>query len=146
MISIAKVNDVDRIYSLSSSLITDPQLSKDDILRYVDDKNILMLVLQDGEMIIGYSIIRLSIDEAEIDEIGIDKNYQGKGYGKTLLKEVEHQLYQRGIKRVLLEVREKNLTAISLYKKSGYQIYKRREKYYLDDNALCMHKEIKDEG
>lgn len=146
MISIAKVNDVDRIYSLSSSLITDPQLSKDDILRYVDDKNILMLVLQDGEMIIGYSIIRLSIDEAEIDEIGIDKNYQGKGYGKTLLKEVEHQLYQRGVKRVLLEVREKNLTAISLYEKSGYQIYKRREKYYLDDNALCMHKEIKDEG
>lgn len=49
--------------------------------------------------------------------MGIIKEYIGKGWGKTLLK-----AQIRSIEQVALEVYQKNIRAISLFKSLGFEI------------------------
>ncbi len=92
-------------------------------------------------MIAGFIIYSTILDEAEILNIVIDNERKGKGYGKYLLQEILNELKAKGIKTVFLEVGDNNSTAIYLYKKFGFKVYNRREKYYKNgEDAVLMKK------
>jgi len=49
----------------------------------------------------------------------------------------------QGLKKILLEVRKNNPTAIALYESSGFKITGIREKYYNNtEDAVLMEKKI----
>ena len=75
--------------------------------------------------------------------IGIKKEYQGRGFGKKLLKELLEILKEKGIKAVFLEVRENNAPAIRLYEKNGFRVLGKRRGYYSGEDALIMEKILK---
>lgn len=52
--------------------------------------------------------------------IGVDPQYQGKGYGSMLLKEFERRAIVKGFKNAQLSVRKDNMQAIAAYKKNGW--------------------------
>ena len=54
--------------------------------------------------------------------IGVDPEYQGKGYGSILLKEFERRAREKGFRRINLSVRKDNQQAISAYLKNGWAI------------------------
>ena len=54
--------------------------------------------------------------------IGVDPEYQGKGYGSVLLKEFERRAREKGLERLNLSVRCDNEQAISAYLKNGWVI------------------------
>ena len=57
-----------------------------------------------------------------------------------MLSEAMRQVEQSGVKRIMLEVRESNKSAIHLYEKLGYRHIHRRKAYYSNpkEDALIM--------
>ena len=105
----------------------------------------LYVLLDDKEVPIGFLCVRFDDEsEAEIDYIAIKKEEEGKGYASLFLKEVLDELHKNGIVKFFLEVRSKNQRAISLYERNGFVQYRVRKNYYLDDDALCYLKEVKE--
>jgi [ribosomal protein S18]-alanine N-acetyltransferase len=70
------------------------------------------------------------MDELEIDNLVVAEFARRQGVGRALLVEGLHVAWQRGAKNAYLEVREDNLTALSLYKSLGFTVVGRRKDYY----------------
>ena len=68
------------------------------------------------------STMTFSIEEGitMTEEIFVVPSYQGKGLGKTLLREVLHRLKDKGVEKVELEVKNHNRPARGLYESLGY--------------------------
>jgi ribosomal-protein-alanine N-acetyltransferase len=111
---------------------------------YLDTMGFELYVLEDEKKDIGFACVRIEEEtEAEIDDIAISKDEEGKGKADFLLKEVLKELKEEGVQTVFLEVRSKNQRAISLYERNGFNCYRKRLRYYPDDDALCYLREEK---
>ncbi len=83
-----------------------------------------------------------------VESIAVLPEKKGKGIGKILMKEMESICKTRGAVRVVLEVREKNYSAIKFYESLGYRKSRIIENYYIipyrgSRNAFFMEKELK---
>ncbi|PEB39276.1 GNAT family N-acetyltransferase [Bacillus pseudomycoides] len=61
----------------------------------------------------------------------VHPSYQGKGYGKSILQYIVHQLLTEGRTKIELEVETKNDNALKLYKQCGFEITTRYDYYDL---------------
>ena len=85
--------------------------------------------------------------EAEILTIAIDPRYRGQGLSRNLLLTHLGHLAARGVRTIFLEVEENNRPALSLYKRIGFAVVSRRERYYQEPggeqlNALLMRRDL----
>ena len=85
---------------------------------------------------VGFILYRQAFDDAEIITICVLPEYQGKGYGNLLLKEMLKKLNKPG--KCFLEVSELNKDAIRLYKKNGFKISHVRKNYYGENKDAYM--------
>ena len=90
--------------------------------------------------LIGFVHINKLYENMDIVNIVVDDNYRQKGIGTKLINYVLG-LYD-DLENVLLEVNDKNKAAISLYKKSGFEVINVRKNYYGEDDALIMKRVI----
>ena len=88
----------------------------------------------DGEMM-GYGVVMMASTEAHILNLCIHPSHQSKGYGRELLEFLIDQSQQNSADMVLLEVRESNASAITLYESSGFHELGVRRDYYPADNG-----------
>lgn len=99
----------------------------------------------------GYIAFYGTIESTDIFEIAILKSCQNKGFGKILLENSIKKLFFSKIKNnvscdinffgeeIFLEVCEKNLFAIKLYEKTGFEKISVRKNYYgQNKNAIIM--------
>ena len=82
-----------------------------------------------------------AIDTADILNISINKDYQGKGYGKKLLHNLIKKLKDRAIGQLILEVRKSNQAAITFYLKHGFEEISLRKNYYMINSKHPNQKE-----
>ena len=68
----------------------------------------------------AYVGMYVSFDEAEITNVAVDPQWRGLGYAQALIAEAKRCMKLQQIQRILLEVRDSNVPAISLYKKYGF--------------------------
>ena len=80
--------------------------------------------------LMGFFVLSSVLDEASLLNICIAASLQGQGLGGTLLRECIQRCRQRGMSRLLLEVRAANHRAIALYARYGFQLDGRRKQYY----------------
>jgi len=111
------------------------------------DRNTLTHRLRRGRRIIGFSVSRIAVDEAEILSIAIAAEERGKGLSRDLLQTHLGHLAGRGVRKVFLEVEENNQPARRLYERMGFRVVGRRERYYRDPsgqqlNALVMQRDL----
>lgn len=97
----------------------------------------------DGNIAVGFIAGHLIPGETEILSFGVLKKYQGQGIGEDLLQKFLNESRAKGTTRVLLDVAEDSLAAITLYQKYQFEIFGRRERYYARDgqnrvDALLM--------
>lgn len=79
--------------------------------------------------------------EARILILAVDERARGKGIGARLVKLFEERFGDRAIRRINLEVRLSNETAIRLYEKLGFEKRKVLPRYYADgEDAYLMTK------
>jgi ribosomal-protein-alanine N-acetyltransferase len=101
------------------------------------------LVLEINKKVNGYIGLWITPDGADVINFYVDKEYQGRGFGKKLLKFAIDLCTMSKVKQISLEVRENNEVAIALYEKMGFKFSHKRERYYSDNtDALVMIKEL----
>ena len=110
-------------------------------------RNTLVHRLRMGRKIIGFSVSRIGADEAEILSIAVAESHRGRGLSSTLLLTHLGHLAGRGVRTVFLEVEENNQPARRLYKRAGFAVAGRRERYYRQAsgeplNALLMRRDL----
>lgn len=87
----------------------------------------------------GYCIGTVICGECEIQRICVDDRFRREGIGYSLMNFVVDNIKAD---LFLLEVRESNLPAISLYKKSKFEPYYVRKNYYgPGENAVLMRRQ-----
>ena len=89
-----------------------------------------------------YAIMMQAADEAELLNIGVAAAWQRKGLGRMTLNEMLQTARAMNMKRVFLEVRPSNVTAIALYRRTGFDLIGVRRGYYQgvngSEDALVM--------
>jgi [ribosomal protein S18]-alanine N-acetyltransferase len=111
------------------------------------ESNTLMHRLRLRRKTIGFAVSRIGADEAEILSIAVDPRYRGQGLSRNLLLTHLGHLAGRGVRTIFLEVEENNRPALSLYKRAGFAVIGRRERYYQEPggeqlNALLMRRDL----
>ncbi|MFH2133901.1 MAG: ribosomal protein S18-alanine N-acetyltransferase [Pseudomonadota bacterium] len=80
--------------------------------------------------LVGYAVIMLAVDEAELLDIAIASAQQRKGLGKKLLNEMLALGRKNEMRRMVLEVRASNASAVALYRSAGFSDIGLRRDYY----------------
>ncbi|MEP6344091.1 MAG: ribosomal protein S18-alanine N-acetyltransferase [Maricaulaceae bacterium] len=78
----------------------------------------------------GFIVARLAADQAEIITIAVDPKRRGQGIGQKLMQQAFTHLCGNGVDLLFLEVAEDNFSAITLYKKCGFNPIGKRPAYY----------------
>ncbi len=83
-----------------------------------------------GEVITGYGVLLIGVNEAHVLNICIDPHWRGQGLGYYLLQALLEVARRHRVQQVLLEVRLSNLVAHALYASLGFREQGRRARYY----------------
>ena len=92
------------------------------------------------EKLAGYIGGRTIAGETEIFNVAVSPEFRRKGIAKALIEKFIETVREKETQVIFLEVRTSNLSAISLYEKSGFVFCGIRKDYYTDpkENALLM--------
>lgn len=98
-------------------------------------------LLYPGELVAGYLIMWVVVDEAQIQNIAVNPALRGHGVGKALLAQGLKLAKARGATWASLEVRPSNLAARRLYASLGFIEVGRRPGYYQPEgeDALLLN-------
>lgn len=106
------------------------------------------LLLTDDETdskIVGYIIYWVLFDECQILNVVVDPPFRGKGFAKRMMRQAAQEALQRDIKKVSLEVRKSNTSAIQLYQGLHFVITHVRRGFYSNgEDAYLMTLHLED--
>ena len=85
----------------------------------------------------GFIHTQNGLDIIDLLNIIVKPEYQNQGIGSVLLKYI---IDNKQNKKIMLEVRSKNINAIKLYQKYDFKIINIRKNYYKDDDAIIMER------
>lgn len=138
-----KDSEIDQAAFIEKQNFTDPW-SQNGIAETLSQKQSVILVAVQEEMVLGYLIAYHVLDEGEIARIAVLKKYQNQGVGGRLLAELEILCRQKGISKLMLDVRSGNKTAEHFYRKHGFAVDGCRRSYYTEpiEDAVLMSREI----
>jgi [ribosomal protein S18]-alanine N-acetyltransferase len=93
----------------------------------------------DGRLV-GMLILWMIMDEVHIATVATHPEFRRQGISTQLLVGALKSAYAEGARSALLEVRAGNLAAQELYRKFGFEVVGRRERYYKDnhEDAVLM--------
>lgn len=83
-----------------------------------------------GDIVTGFAISRIIVDEAELLTIALDPEVRGRGLSAELLRRHAARARRAGAERLFLEVAADNAPALALYKGLGFVEIGRRKGYY----------------
>ena len=92
----------------------------------------------------AYLLFRDLEREGELFRIGTDPSRRREGFAARLLRHYVTDCENKGIEKIFLEVRSRNLAAKELYEKAGFEKIALRKRYYQDpaDDALIYQKKM----
>lgn len=97
---------------------------------------------REGGKLAAFALGRVVADEGELYQIGTLSEFRRRGIAERLLAELHGKMREKGASVCFLEVRSRNVSAIALYEKSGYERISVRKGYYNDDDAVIMRKKL----
>ena len=84
----------------------------------------------DDDLVVGFSLCRRVVDEAELLLIAVVEPARGRGFGAKLLETALADARIRGAASMFLEMRDGNRSAAELYLRRGFVEIGRRRDYY----------------
>ena len=156
-VRLARPSDQPRLVEIASHSVTAAQWNQAEYLKLfsIDEPNIqsqsdtqakaqsqsrTALVVEQDANVVGFIVGRQVEDEWEIENIAVTGTARRHGLGSRLVGELLNLVRSHGGKSVLLEVRESNGAARSLYEKWGFLEVGRRKMYYQNppEDALVL--------
>ncbi len=136
MLREANIYDIARINELGS-ILNENFSSLYNINEMLDDGFSKVIVYEKKDLVVGFICATVLYDTCDILCLVVDPLYRRKLIASNLITYLITDIGE-DLKLVTLEVRAHNIPAINLYKKFGFEIIHKREKYYKDDDAYLM--------
>lgn len=95
------------------------------------------IIAKKQDEILGFAGLNFILDEAHIANIAVKKNMRRKKIGSKLLETLIKKALSTS-SSITLEVNEKNIPAIKLYQKYGFQTVRKKKKILLK-HIWCIH-------
>jgi ribosomal-protein-alanine N-acetyltransferase len=103
-------------------------------------------VLVQARQIAGYGIMQVVADEAHVLNLCIERESQGQGFGRAMLRGLMDVARDHGARQVYLEVRPSNDVAIGLYQSEAFKTVGMRRGYYPStpgrEDAFILSREL----
>ncbi|MDD2423290.1 MAG: ribosomal protein S18-alanine N-acetyltransferase [Candidatus Cloacimonetes bacterium] len=128
--------DLPAVFEIENRSFQDPwpcEAFSEEVLQYA-------MVLDVDDVLSGYILYHVILDEAVILNFAIDPDKRRQGHGEYLLGQSLSELSESGCTRFFLDVRRSNAQAIKLYEKHGFMTLGIRKGYYHDppEDAIVM--------
>lgn len=142
MVSIRKIiiDDLKEVLEIENLSFNDPWTKK---MFEEEIKNGDFYVVVENERILGYLGFTMVCNEASLVNFAIHPSYRRKGIGTKILRYLINIAKEKKGKKIFLEVRKSNISAISFYKKHKFREVGIRKGYYgTDEDAIIMACEL----
>lgn len=102
-----------------------------------EEKHTLFFMIKFNEQIVGATWLEnITENDAKIGIYIALTNFRGKGIGSEVIKILIGMGFKEmNLKRLFLNVREKNVNALKCYEKCGFKITKKNPKTYFSDSS-----------
>lgn len=102
-----------------------------------------VIVIYDGDTPIGCAAFKKYDDiHAEVKRVFIKEEYRGRGISRCLMENLEKAAKDKGYKYFILESGEPLVSAMALYRKTGYTVIPNYGQYKDMPDSICMMKEL----
>ena len=135
----AQKTDLSLIFELEKQCFSEPY-SQSTLSYFHENGSYIAIYLLDSTPV-GYAVLDLATpDFAEIMRIAVLPQSRGKGYANGIMQFLTDKARECKKDKILLEVRESNAPAISLYQKFGFKTDGVRKNYYKNplENGILM--------
>jgi ribosomal-protein-alanine N-acetyltransferase len=106
-------------------------------------RGLLWLLTDEAGAVRGALLGERVLDEAHVHLLAVERSLRRRGAGTALLAAAFDDARSAGARRVLLEVRASQAPALALYLKQGFEIVRRRSRYYADgEDALLLERGV----
>ena len=151
----AAERDIERIIEIERSWKHLSHWSLDAYYRLVEQDGFtssLVAELEDGREaggesapIVGFVIFHVSDYISEIYNIAVDSRHSRLGVGTLLMQRTMELSRTEGARKLMLEVRKSNLTAIRFYDRFRFRISGERHNYYSNpvEDAYVMERDLR---
>ena len=143
MISIKQINekDIDLCYELDSSTIS--LWTKKQWANEFKKEGTKVFGLLISNLVIGICVLQVVLDEAQINYFVVNKKFRRKGFGSYLMSYLIKKCEKLKLKKLLLEVSQRNLSAERFYSRFDFSTVGMRKNYYKDgSHALLKEKNL----
>ena len=144
MIRTMTVADTDKVYRIETSSFFRPMPKKDLVSDIEKNKHKRHFVYEKNGETVGFYIISKILDEVEIYTIAVDELHRGQKIASNMLEHLINFSKEMKVSKIWLEVSTKNMPAINLYEKFGFEKIRLRKNYYslTNEDAYIMLKEL----
>lgn len=114
------------------------------VAQKIRQRDCTVLTARIFDQLSGFAMMHFGLQQAGLLLFAVAPEYRRQGVGRALLEWLEETARVAGVFTARLEVRQQNTGAIAMYKRLGYQIYKREHDYYNgEETAVCMYKDLR---
>jgi ribosomal-protein-alanine N-acetyltransferase len=139
--------DIDALTLIEADRFVSDRLSRRSLVSLSKSRSACMLVATRSGQPIGYAVLltRRGSQSARLYSIAVAGEEAGHGIGSRLVAAAEEAAVKRGARRLHLEVRADNSTAVRFYERLGYKPAGQRPCYYEDGmTALLFARHLPD--
>ena len=143
MISIREINedDIDLCYELDSNTIS--LWSKKQWANEFKKDDIKVIGILTVNLLIGICVFHVVLDEAQINYFVVNQKFRKKGFGSYLMSYLIKYCEKLKIKKLSLEVSQRNVIAEKFYSHFDFLTVGIRRNYYKDgSDALLKEKKL----
>ena len=141
----ATLKDINPLLNLENQCFSTDALSRSSFRYFIKSgKNDLIVSIANKKVMVGYFLIlyRKGGRNGRLYSLAVHPEWQGRGLGRIFIARIASKLKKRGHNVLILEVRGDNLSAISLYKKMGFDKILEIPNYYKDGMKALRFKKI----
>ena len=145
-----ELEDLEKVHKIESNIYQNPwSLDFFRLMFYSNPGLFLVVIFEDT--LIGYIVGNIETQKrnlktkkvGHIMNIAVIPRFRKLGVGSLLIKELEKRLFKKGVHIAYLEVRESNNIAQKFYLNRGYVRSNIIHRYYGDENAILMVKNLR---
>ncbi len=108
----------------------------------IDKIKHVLVAYEDGQAVGCGAVKEFSAQTMEIKRMFTLPEKRGKGIAGKILNEFEKWAAEMGYQKCILETGKRQIEAVALYKKSGYQLIPNYNQYIGVENSLCFEKHL----
>jgi len=139
----ANETDLDEIFQIENDV--SGSWNKKYFLNELNNSFSIFIVAEISNEVAGFAVAWDVRGEIQLNNIAVKKIYRKNGIASSLIDRIVMILKDKNPEKIFIEVREKNKAARLFYKKFGFFETGLRKNYYINDNAILMEKDIKNE-